>query len=348
MINELRIIGCESLGVRGLSLTASLKGSTKILIDPGVALGYTRYGLHPHPIQAVAGDVVRRELISYWGRVSDVVISHLHGDHTPLPNANPFQLSLNSVGGKGFNARIWVPSSKLLRGREALRLKALRKAFKELIKEVEGGEGFSNVSFHGPIPHGGVGTPVILTLIELNGLKLLHAPGSQLVSGRAVELIIKLRPEAVVTDGPPIYRFMHNQLILNEVLDKALKNLRRIAEVVNTVVIDHHILRCVEGYEWVLRVRREVGRLDCTVLTAAEAELKPPTLLEAWRRVLYREAPVSNEWFMNHSSYSELVRRYYSTYFRFVEELRRVKSVREDQVSEALRRALKSINGLIS
>jgi len=47
---NIKILGAESLGVRGLSCSVELK-SRKILIDPGIALGWLRYGFLPHPFQ---------------------------------------------------------------------------------------------------------------------------------------------------------------------------------------------------------------------------------------------------------------------------------------------------------
>ena len=47
---ELRILGTESLGVRGLSCYVEVDGQG-ILIDPGIALGYSRYNYLPHPYQ---------------------------------------------------------------------------------------------------------------------------------------------------------------------------------------------------------------------------------------------------------------------------------------------------------
>ena len=45
---HIRILGAESLGVRGLSCVVKVE-ERKIVIDPGLALGYYRYGLLPHP-----------------------------------------------------------------------------------------------------------------------------------------------------------------------------------------------------------------------------------------------------------------------------------------------------------
>lgn len=93
---EITVIGTESLGVRGLSCTVRA-GERRVLIDPGVALGYLRHGHLPHPCQVAVGAVVREQIIAAMGEATDIVISHYHGDHVPLADANPYQLSLNRI-----------------------------------------------------------------------------------------------------------------------------------------------------------------------------------------------------------------------------------------------------------
>jgi len=56
---HIEILGAESLGVRGLSCVVDVE-DRKIVIDPGLALGYHRYGLLPHPAQVAVGEQVRR------------------------------------------------------------------------------------------------------------------------------------------------------------------------------------------------------------------------------------------------------------------------------------------------
>ncbi|MEJ2352886.1 MAG: hypothetical protein P8Y03_24120 [Anaerolineales bacterium] len=53
------ILGTESLGVRGLACQVQQVEDRKVVIDPGVALGYRRYGLLPHPRQVAVGEQVR-------------------------------------------------------------------------------------------------------------------------------------------------------------------------------------------------------------------------------------------------------------------------------------------------
>jgi predicted metallo-beta-lactamase superfamily hydrolase len=52
------ILGTESLGVRGLSCAVEVRGR-KVVIDPGVALGFQRNGLLPHPAQVAVGEQIR-------------------------------------------------------------------------------------------------------------------------------------------------------------------------------------------------------------------------------------------------------------------------------------------------
>lgn len=47
---RIEIIGAESSGVRGLCCFVETE-NRKILIDPGIALGYKRHNLLPHPVQ---------------------------------------------------------------------------------------------------------------------------------------------------------------------------------------------------------------------------------------------------------------------------------------------------------
>ena len=98
------ILGAESLGVRGLSCVVETE-RRKIVIDPGLALGYRRDGLLPHPAQVAVGEQVRRRILAALEDATDVVMSHFHGDHVPLPDANPYQLQAQRVAPLGQGTR---------------------------------------------------------------------------------------------------------------------------------------------------------------------------------------------------------------------------------------------------
>jgi hypothetical protein len=93
---EIEILGTESLGVRGLCCVVKTK-DRKIIIDPGVALGYRRRGQLPHPVQVAASERTRRLIEEALVDATDVVISHYHGDHHPLVKCQ----SLSAFRGTG-------------------------------------------------------------------------------------------------------------------------------------------------------------------------------------------------------------------------------------------------------
>jgi len=69
---KIEILGTESLGVRGLSCLIHIS-SRRVLIDPGLAQGFTRYGLHPHPIQAIIGEKIKKRIIR--GLLNGIMVS---------------------------------------------------------------------------------------------------------------------------------------------------------------------------------------------------------------------------------------------------------------------------------
>ena len=79
---KIEIVGAESLGVRGLCCFVTTKNQ-KIVIDPGIALGYTRYKLLPHPFQVAVDEKIQKKIIKKYSEATDIVISHFHGDHVP-------------------------------------------------------------------------------------------------------------------------------------------------------------------------------------------------------------------------------------------------------------------------
>jgi len=104
---RVEILGTESVGVRGLCCTVQVS-DRKIVIDPGVALGFRRHGLLPHPVQVAVSEKIREEIQRALKDATDVVISHYHGDHIPLIDANPYQLSLESVAEFLEHPQLWL------------------------------------------------------------------------------------------------------------------------------------------------------------------------------------------------------------------------------------------------
>lgn len=110
MDETIEIIGSESLGVRSLCCLVTAQ-NRRIVIDPGVALGFVRHGLLPHPRQIAEGVRVRQRIIEVLEDATDVVFSHFHGDHVPLREANPYQLAIRHLPQTFKKLRVWSKSA---------------------------------------------------------------------------------------------------------------------------------------------------------------------------------------------------------------------------------------------
>jgi len=293
---QIEILGAESLGVRGLSCVVEVD-DRKIVIDPGLALGYRRHGLLPHPVQAAVGERVRRKILAELEDATDVVMSHLHGDHVPLPNANPYQLQAQKAAPLCRTARFWA------KGPEGLSQNMLRR--KESLCEVLGrelpnaeGQRDGPLTFSPSVPHGERGGrlgKVMMTRVEGEDGVFVHASDIQLLNGGAVSLILDWQPDVALVGGPPLY--------LTEFMGQrrkrvAWRNAKRLARQIDTLILDHHLLRCEEGLSWLDRLSSETGR---RVICAADFMQRPRRLLEARREQLYEAISAPKGW---HEAYA--------------------------------------------
>lgn len=291
---RIEILGTESLGVRGLCCIVQTH-DRHIVIDPGVALGYQRAGLLPHPIQVAAGEDVRNKIIKNLKNATDVVISHFHGDHIPLENANPYQLSLQSVADLLQSPRLWVKGIDGEKPHIADRRNKLLIAFEipsPCDNQTHGMLSFSKTMPHG-LPHLSMGT-VMMTRIEDGHDVFVHASDIQLLNDGAVSQILDWKPDVVLVSGPPLYL----RYLTSEQKENARCNAIRLAKGVNTLIVDHHLLRCEEGCRWLDDLASESGyRIVC----AADFMKCRRLLLESWRDRLYSEMPVPEGW---HEAYA--------------------------------------------
>ena len=287
---HIEIIGTESLGVRGLSCKIQTK-DRRILIDPGIALGYNRHGLLPHPFQIAVGRVIRSKIVSELRDATDVVISHYHGDHIPLLDANPYQLKAEEITNLRRDVRFWTKGlaglSQNMKNR-AYSLSAI------LNKNLPNAEGISDgaMAFSGAVPHGeakrGFGE-VMMTKIADDGQVFVHASDIQLLDRKPILQILQWHPDIVLASGPPLYL----PRLSNEQRKIAWQNAVSLAQGVDILILDHHIMRCEDGVVWLKRLSCETGK---SVVCAADFMKKPRLLLEAWRRQLYKDMPVPKNW----------------------------------------------------
>ena len=289
------ILSAESLGVRGLCCVVKSKGR-RIVIDPGLALGYQREGLLPHPAQVAVGEQVRRRIVAALEDASDLVMSHFHGDHVPLPDANPFQLKAQRVAPLCQTSRLWAKGPEGLSPSMAHRRASLAEALGTELPDAEGQDD-GTLAFSLPVPHGVANTHlgmVMMTRVEEADIVFVHASDIQLLDDRAVSLILDWHPNIALVGGPPLYL---SKLLLEQ-RAMAWENAKRLARHVDTLILDHHLLRCEEGLSWLDRLLSETGH---QVVCAADFMGQPRCLLEARRLQLYEEMPVPNGW---HEAYA--------------------------------------------
>jgi predicted metallo-beta-lactamase superfamily hydrolase len=295
-VMSLEIIGAESLGVRSLCCLVSLPNRS-IVIDPGVSLGYVRKGLLPHPLQIAVGRRVREKILQSLSNATDVVFSHFHGDHVPLVDANPYQLSIHSLPSRFRELRCWSKSDDDLSA-------DMNKRFHDLAgllgANMQVAEGCSEgpLAFSQAVPHGApdnnIGT-VMMTRIEMGEQVFVHASDIQLLDDPTVDQVIDFRPDIVLAAGPPLYL----DRLSNTERERAWANALRLASSVDMVILDHHLMRGEEGVVWLDKLSAAVGK---KILCAADYMGQPRQLLEAQRVQLYEQVPVPTDWHDNYAN----------------------------------------------
>ena len=286
---ELEIIGAESLGVRSLCCLISLP-DRRVVVDPGVALGYRRHGLLPHPLQVAVGRRVHERILRALDNATDVVFSHFHGDHVPLADANPYQLSTEALPSRFGELRCWAKSDADLSTVMSKRFHDLAELSGENIQIAEGrSEG--PMSFSRAVPHGARdnrGT-LMMTRIEMGDRVFVHASDIQLLDDSTVSKVISWQPDIVLAAGPPLYLDRLN----DTEIERAWNNAVRLAENIDVVILEHHLMRSKEGAIWLDKLADTVGR---KVYCAADFMGRPRQFLEAERAHLYESMPVPGTW----------------------------------------------------
>jgi predicted metallo-beta-lactamase superfamily hydrolase len=292
---RIKILGTESLGVRGLSCVVETR-DRKIIIDPGLALGYQRHQLLPHPFQVAVGERVRQEIKCALKDSTDIIISHFHGDHIPLADANPYQLAAQEVAPLFKRPRLWCKGSRNLSPAVARRCRDLSEVLGRALVNAEG-QNHGLLSFSNPVPHGELNKrlgKVMMTRIQDEERTFVHASDIQFLDGLPITQILDWKPDIVLASGPPLYL----PFISSTKRKNARNNAARLAQGVDILILDHHLLRCEEGYRFLEDIS---SMTDHRVICAADFMGCRRLPLEAWRRRLYREMPVSKGW---HQAYA--------------------------------------------
>lgn len=286
---NIEILGAESLGVRGLCCFVKA-GERRILIDPGIALGYVRHKLLPHPVQIATDEKAQKKIIHAWSESTDIVLSHLHGDHVPLADANPYQLSIYGLIGLNPRVRVWTKDPSHFSPTEEHRAKAFKTILQTDLISAEGKKDGPMI-FSAAVPHGeekDACDTVIMTTIEEEEI-FVHASDIQLLDDKTVSKIISWEPDIVLAGGPPLYL----SRLSGVQVKRAWHNAERLCQAIECVILDHHLMRSHEGVQWLNKLSSKTGK---KIMCAADFMHTTRLLLEADRERLYRKMPVPDGW----------------------------------------------------
>lgn len=275
-------ISSDSLGVRSLAVYVETE-DLRMIIDPSAALGPSRYGLPPHPLEIEALEKTKEKIEGIAKDCDLFVVSHYHYDHYD-PDAGFLE------GKRIFTKDI----EKNINASQKGRGKEFKERFGERSEIIYCDDsvhriGSTEIRFSPPFFHGPANVQlgyVIMTLVDDGNERLLHASDVQgPVTEEARDYIIDMDPDILVMDGPPTiflgWKFSKKNL------EDASKNMVEILE--NTdcdVILDHHLLRDLKYKELFAEPYKVGGK---RIKTFAEYLGKENIMLEAHRKELWGE-----------------------------------------------------------
>ncbi|MEM1578676.1 MAG: hypothetical protein QXN34_06270 [Archaeoglobaceae archaeon] len=282
---EIMPIAFDSMGVRSMATFVRTR-DLNIFIDPSVSLAPSRYGLPPHRIEIERMNEKWMEIKEFVKKSDAVIITHYHYDHH-----NPEEVEIF----EGKKLFLKHPKEKINRSQVARASYFLEK-LRNLSVEIDFCDGkkyeFGNttVEISKPVFHGANQKLGFVLEVFISDGKRSFLFSSD-VEGPLHEdqtvFIIEKKPEIVFIDGPMSYmlgyRFSKNSL------DTAIKNLKRICEVVKNLVLDHHLLRDLKWRTAVSELFSYAEQFGTKIQSAAEFFGMKEDLLEAKRKELYEQ-----------------------------------------------------------
>jgi uncharacterized protein len=288
----------ESLGVRSMCTLVRTRDVT-VLLDAGVALG-PRFRLMPHPVEYKALNEARERITAAAAKAKVVTISHYHNDHHTPNFVDPVwlacspELSEKTYGGKVVLVKDFRKKINTAQRRRGWMFKQASEKWAEKIEAADGQTyqfGRTTVRFPSAVPHGedesGLGW-VLLCVVERSGEKFVFAPDVQgPIAPETVETILEEEPSVLIMGGPPTY--LQGFRVRDEIFETALRHMEKIAGIVPTLVIDHHLLRDENWSKFLEPVRQSAEKAGNELLTAADILKQDPRPLECHRKNLYEK-----------------------------------------------------------
>jgi len=272
-------LAADSLGVRSMATYVEC-GQTRLLIDPGAALGAARFGLPPSEAEWEALRRANDRIAAYAERAGWIFVSHYHDEH--------YRHDPAFYAGRGVLAK---DPKRMISGAQAERAR-------QFWLETEGGARLDSadgrcvetpdciLTASPPLPHGaelsGLGYVVALTVTDRrSGRRFVHASDVQgPLSPVAAAYLARERPSLLYLSGPPAYL---EHRLGHALVEQGVEHLLRIIDRTGCrVIMDHHAVRRGDYRE---RFRRlwDTGQ----VVTAAGFLGLADAPLEAQRRALW-------------------------------------------------------------
>ncbi|MBS7643692.1 MBL fold metallo-hydrolase [Candidatus Bathyarchaeota archaeon] len=282
-------IAFDSLGTRSMC-TFVETDDCKILVDPGVALAPSRYGLPPHAFEWQRLNDHFNRIQKYAGKADVIIITHYHYDHHTVSATGLYEDKVLYIK----HPTEWINFSQ--RERASYFLSEIGGRPKRLEcsdgKEFQHGKTkikFSNPVCHGTNPRLGYVTEVS---ISCGGEKILFTSD---VEGPSLpdqtQFILGEKPDIVILDGPMTYMlgFRYSWKSLQISIENMVKIIRETPA--HTLMLEHHFIRDLQYKSRIKPVYDVAGDKGVKVITAAEYLGCSVEMLEARRRELYKKYP---------------------------------------------------------
>lgn len=279
-------LASDSMGTRSMATFVETKGC-KVLIDPGVALGPSRYGLPPHPLEMERMDVHWRSIKSYAEKADVLVVTHYHYDHHDPDEPDVYRDKTLLMKHPKENI------NKSQKGRAAFFLNRLGDLPKRI--EFSDGKEFSFgstiIRFSKAVPHGtntklGYVTEVC---IDDGKEKFVHTSDVEGPSlDEQVQFLLDEKPKVIFCDGPMTY--MLGYRYSNKSLEISVDNIIRVIDEtkIEKFVLDHHFLRDLKWNERIDRAFEAAKKKKVKLMTFADFLGEKNDMLEARRKELYK------------------------------------------------------------
>jgi len=270
------------MGVRSMATLVEVDGG-KIFIDASAALGPSRYGLPPHPLEMEALEKAKERIRELAKECETFVITHYHYDHYD-PDERFYE------GKRIFAKDIRENINRSQRERGSHFLEEFGEKAEIIYCDGDIYEaGGAELKFSPPFPHGpeGVKLGYVLMVSVEEKEKILFASDVQgPVYEKARDYIVDEMPDILIMDGPPSYFLGWKFSQAN--LKKAESNLMEIMEKTDCrLILDHHLLRDLKYRQ---RMKSLYEIYGDRISTFAEWNGMENNLLEARRKELWEKA----------------------------------------------------------